>query len=662
MLAVLSLLAVAAVGVLTMGPDGVTGEVTADDLDAPPEPPRAYVADTEPTVPVDTHPLATGWEVIELTGGGVTSDVAHGGAGWLAVTEAGGFVAHTSPNGVLWQARTIPELSGFGVRAAVGDDVMAVVTSGGGSPWQDWPSTAVSQDGGAGWSVVPLDERGAMVDDVRAVSGTVYVFGGLGSSDLPPPTPAVWWWDGSGWVAAVATGPGAGLVTEVIETPDGTTLALGLTDGDPAAWEVSSEGLIPFDADLGGALITEALPVPGGGFLALGISDERGRPVDRFLRSEDGRSWFLHSEVDPLAGLTVTGPDRFVAIGLDESFLQAYGPDGSAEITVGDRPTRSHLAAISAIAASNELMVMGGLGPDGEAALAVRGLTTAPVSLPAPTAARWQVVAGADTRWLDRPLPTGVAGGCGDPLVQVGSTVWRLRATDGLPSLEEASRSAIPFVGCSPGGPWLVSGDELRILDGASWRRIDAVPVSTVAAVGLVDGTELMLGYGGLGVLEAYRLDDGRPWEPLTTPQEVRNVIALDNGFVGQRLVGSAPTTVVTEDGVTWTPIEGLLSGSVSLPYVTVPGERGRVRVLDRWPDVEELSLPTPSVSVVMRHGDGFIAQSPGSVWISMDDGTWERLPAGIENGVGAFASLVPGDPPLLAVHDGASVQLLAPP
>jgi hypothetical protein len=175
-------------------------------------------------------------------------------------------------------------------------------------------------------------------------------------------------------------------------------------------------------------------------------------------------------------------------------------------------------------------------------------------------------------------------------------------------------------------------------------------------------GQEVLLGYGATGLLEAYASGADGSWTQLGGSQPIGDVAALDVGFVGQRFDGPTPITVVSEDGITWTPIEGVLSGSPALPYVTIPDRPGVVRVLDRWPDVEDVSFPAASVTRVVRQGEGFAAQSPGSIWVSTEGATWQRIPAGIENGVGAAATVVPGDPTMLAVADGEVLRLLSLP
>ena len=150
-------------------------------LDAPPEPPSAFVQTTVST-PSNVPDLALGWrEATLFRPGWQVNSVDHGPDGWLAVSGQVPTIAHVSDNAVLWHAHTVRGLSVENAVAAVGDGMMAIFGSNQyEQPVGERAVGAISNDRGLTWSTIGLDGL-VSVSDVQIVDGRVLVAGSTGT-------------------------------------------------------------------------------------------------------------------------------------------------------------------------------------------------------------------------------------------------------------------------------------------------------------------------------------------------------------------------------------------------------------------------------------------------------------------------------------------------
>jgi hypothetical protein len=650
------------------------------DLAAPDEPPQAVAPTPVSAIPVPD--LAVGWRTVDLVGGGWSlSGIDHGPSGWLAVADGVPFVVHTSENASLWEARTLPEMSGSDPQAAVGDGIMAVVASTPAMEWVGARSGAVSRDGGTTWFLAALDDRFTSIVDTTIIGSDVYAFGSAGemegTSELMAGTAVVWRLEGERWVALDAGGTAPSFVTAVVAGPGGDVRAFGSSGRVPTSWVVGETALERVQLDLPpDSVAISFLDVEvdsSDGFVALANSVFQGFG-DTVWRSDDLVSWQVLHDGRQVTDLTVAGPTTLIGTtGTADQFWQL---EDGAEISVQngypDVVTGwEAIENVGEIEVGGGLIVMVGWDEMGVARMAVRGVRPFnPVSLPAwtnPAELRWRQVAAVDDAGLGEPflIPTVVSQ---DGSFVAGSNqIWRVDEVEGNEPLLARALPGVSNLGLSPTGVWAVTdqsgiGALLRTLspDG-SWDSVP-VPMGWIDTVGEVDSVPVALGWSLDGQPAVARPDAAGVWamETMTSEPHAVGAVAVPGGFFAWS--GNTPETVVfSTDAVTWEEVDGRLSGGWggTVPFLYDVGSSSIVRLVDRWPDVEEVQLPTDAPLAIQRSGESLWVQSPGTLWVRDGDGSWQSIPTGFEHGVGDGSVMVPGGEPTLAVLDDGQLRLL---
>lgn len=650
-----SLFVAGLVGVLVFSlvgsPDAPVTSTDPGGLTAPPDPPSAFVADTTTTLPAEISPLAVGWQTVELVGGGWgAGTVAHGPDGWLAVSEGAGIVAHTSDNGVLWQARTIPGFNGYGARAAVGEGVLAVVVSS--VEREGAPQAAISVDGGRQWTVESFDDGWTWVDDVTVIDGAVHAFGAAGAGDAP----VVWRRDADGW-ATLEDASRPGFVTALVEAPDGTTRAFGLVDGSAAAWTVGATALERVELDLPAPWnsILEVTLDETGGYVGL-VAAGDGLQGQAILASTDLVAWREVVVTKPITSLVrLRGGWRMAVSASSEELwaLQGGTPTMLPRFSTGVSTGRQAMAITAELATDGDLLVAVGSGTTGVPLISVRGSVSSPLSVKAPADFAWNVTGTAEGTG---PL-TAVQGGA-MAAAHERTNAWLVSGLEeGRPELEGWLEAE--SIGGWPGGVWALAGGQLHMVGPGESGTFPMEHV--VEAVGEIDGRVAVARSTEFGAMQ-FEVRSGDEWVSLGDPiDDLLAVRPIGEGFVAESVAGGSRSTVITRDGITWSPIEGALRWGSGVPFVTVPGDAHQVQLLDLWPEPQQLELPTTAASTIVRHGDGFFVWAPGSVWVGDPANGWARIPAGVENGVPGWPTLLAGDVPTLVTTSGGRLLLLQP-
>jgi hypothetical protein len=436
-------------------------------LEAPPEPPRAFVEATAATAPADVPELAVGWKPVAMVGAGwYLSDVAHGPSGWLAVSAGSPVIVHTSDNAVLWQAASLVDTDGTIPQVAVGDGVLAVATEGRNGA----VLAAVSRDGGETWEETLVDHRTAVVHGLEVIGSAVFVFGEVLDATDPTwgeGTPVVWRHDDQGWIAIEDLAAGGGAVTGVVQTSDGAARAFGQADGVAASWVVG-DALEPVPVEVPPALgwFVEVGSDGGNGYFAVAGSSRTGTGNSVWW-SEDLVSWDAPGSGSPLRE-AIVHDGQVVGVHGEQVALVSVGPDGQAFVSNRYQDVATgweQFVYVAAFATDGETVVMGGLDDAGRPAIAVRGTTAQPTSLPVVAEAAWSVVAGAaravepgtDEVFLD-PFNRPVVVTSGDrTFVLASGDVFEVAGTDAAgPSIEAVLADDEPIPARGIGG-WATS-------------------------------------------------------------------------------------------------------------------------------------------------------------------------------------------------------------
>ncbi len=653
-------------------------------LEAPPEPPRAFVEATPATAPADVPELAVGWKPASMVGAGwYVSDVAHGPSGWLAASAGTPVIVHTSDNAVLWEAASLVDTDGTVPQVAVGDGVMAVTTMGRNGA----VLAAVSLDGGETWAETVVDPRPAVVHGVEAIGSAAYVFGEVLKPTDPTwgeGTPVVWRHDDQGWAAIEDLAAGGGAVTGVLQTSDGSVRAFGQRGEIAASWGVG-DALEPVAVEVPPALgwFVEVGADGGDGYFAVAGSSLSGTGNSVWW-SEDLLSWETPGSGSPLReAIVVDG--QVVGVRDDQVGLVSEGSDGRSFVSNRYQDVATgweQFVYVAALATDGETVVMGGLDDADRPAIAVRGTTVQPTSLPVVTEAAWSVVAG--SAWAVEPgadevsldpfnRPVVVTSGGDRTFVLASGGVWEVAVMDPAgPPIEPVLIDGEPIraggLGRVGDVVWAFEGDFSRLLtlgaDG-TWTA-SPMPLSWVELV-FDDGSGLVaVGRRGGGPALARRGPDGEWVVEDAAGEAVWPAAVVDGGIFGVvEDAGGAVSTVVSTDGVEWEPVDldgssdWQVGGIGGVPFLSDATDPSTVWLLDRWPAVERVVLPTHSPRTIQRFEDELWVLSPGALWIRGADASWEELPTGVQHGVMATPGVIPGETPTLVVPFGESVQLV---
>jgi hypothetical protein len=676
MLLVVGVLFVGLIAFVLAPDDAGPTAVEPAGLEAPPEPPRAFVEATAATVPADVPELAVGWKPVSMAGPGwYVSDVAHGPSGWLAVSAGSPVIVHTSDNAVLWEAASLVDTEGSDPQVAVGDGVMAMTAVG----FNGTVLGAVSLDGGRTWAETLVDPRPAAVHGVAAIGSKVYAFGEVLEPTDPTwgrGTPVMWRHDDQGW-AAIEDPAGGGAVTGVLETSDGSVRAFGLRDGSAASWGVG-DALEPVPVEVPPALgwFVEVGSDGGGRYFAVGGRSLTGTG-NAVWWSEDLLSWEAPGSGSPLRE-AIVHDGQVVAVHGDQAGLVFVGLDGESFVSNRYPVVETGwegFAYIAALATEGETVVMAGLDEADRPAIAVRGTTVQPTSLPVVADFVWSVVAGTESALPDPHNPPVIVTS-GDRTFVLASRdgqVWEVGDLDSAnPTIEPVLIDGDPIRAAGLGRVgdmvWAFGGDFSRLLIlGADGRwTASPMPLSLVDLV-FDDGSGLVaLGYRGGAPALARRGPDGEWVVEDGAGAAVWPVAAVDGAVFGMLEDASgAVSTVVSTNGVEWEAvgIDGasdwplVVNGGV--PFLRDASDLSAVWLLDRWPEIERVVLPTHSPHTIQRHEDQLWVSGPGALWIRGGDLGWTQTPTGVQHGVMATPGVIPGEAPTLVVSSGESIQLL---
>ncbi|MGF1665149.1 MAG: hypothetical protein ACFCVC_02640 [Acidimicrobiia bacterium] len=679
-LVVLLLLVVALlVGVIAFVLSPRTGTPTVADptgLEAPPEPPRAFVESTAVTAPADVPELALGWRPVTMAGPGWSvSDIAHGPAGWLAVSAGSPVIVHTSTNAVLWEAASLVEVAGSDPQVAVGEGVMALAAVG---DLDNAVFAAISGDGGETWVETLVDRRPAVVHGVAVVGSVVYAFGEVLEPTDPTwgeGTPVVWRHDHQGWVVMEDLAAGGGAVTGVLQSGDGPVRAFGQIDGLAASWVVGDElEPVPVEVPPGLGWFVEVGPDGGVGYFAVAGTSVTGVGTSVWW-SEDLVSWEAPGSGRPLREAIVHA-GRVLAIHGDQVGLVSVGLDAQSFISnryPGAETGWEEFGYVAALATDGETMVLGGIDDAGRPAIAVRGTTVQPTSLPVVADFIWSVVAGTEAAFPDPHNPPVIVTSGDRTFVLASGQVLEVEGLDSAsPTIEPAVIGGDPIragrLGRVGDVVWAFDGDrrQLFTLDAGGGWAVSAMPLSWVDIV-FDDGSGLVaLGWLDVDIELARTRPDGSWMIDEVVEGKVWPAAAIDGAVFGVSEDGSGvDTAVVSTDGVEWQPVG--IDGSSNWPLGGIGGilflrdasDPFAVWLLDRWPEVERVVLPTHSPRTIQRFEDQLWVLSPGALWIRCADSSWEELPTGIQHGVTAPPAVIPGDRPTLVASFGDGVQLL---
>jgi hypothetical protein len=215
---------------------------------------------------------------------------------------------------------------------------------------------------------------------------------------------------------------------------------------------------------------------------------------------------------------------------------------------------------------------------------------------------------------------------------------------------------------------WAFDGDRRRLftLDADGGWVSSAMPLSSVDVV-FDDGSGLVaVEYRGSDTALARPGPDGEWVVDDGAGEGVWPAAAVDGAIFGVlEGAGGAVSTVVSTDGVEWEPVgldgssDWQLGGIGGVPYLSDITDPSTVWLLDRWPEVERVALPTHSPQTIQRFEDQLWVVGPGAVWIGGADLSWEELPTGVQHGVTASPGVIPGETPTLVVPAGDSIRLL---
>lgn len=647
-------------------------------LEAPPEPPRAFVEATPATAPADVPELAVGWKPVSMVGAGwYVSDVAHGPSGWLAVSAGTPVIVHTSTNAVLWEAASLVEVTGSDPQVAVGDGVMAVAALG--LP-KDAVYAALSDDGGESWTETLVDTRPGVVHGVSAIGSKVYVFGEALDRTDPSPgegTPVVWRHDDQGWSVIEDPGASDGAVTGVLEGGDGSVRGFGERDGAAASWMLDDE-LGPIAVDVPPALgsFVEVGSDGEGRFFAVGGSILTGTGHSVWW-SGDLTSWEAPGSGSPLRE-AIVHDGQLVGVHGDQVGLVSVGLDAQSFISNAYPETDTGwegFAHVASLATDGETVVVGGVDDAGRPALAVRGTTVHPASLPVVADFIWSVVAGTEAALPDPHNPPVIVTSGDRTFVLASGQVLEVEGVDSAsPTIEQALIGGDPIragrLGRVGDVVWAFDGDrrQLFTLDADGGWAVSAMPLSWVDIV-FDDGSGLVaLGWLDVDIELARTRPDGSWMIDEVVEGTVWPAAAVDGAVFGVSEDGSGvATAVVSTDGVEWEPVgidgssDWPLGGIGGVPFLRDATDPSTVWLLDRWPEVERVVLPTHSPQTVQRFEDQLWVVGPGALWIRGADKAWTQLPTGVQHGVTGTPAVIPGEVPTLVVSVDGRVELLRP-
>ena len=653
-------------------------------IDAPPEPPRAFVSTTALTIPDEVPLLATGWKEVDLPGrswGLVAIDA--GEPGWLAVAEGQPPLAYVSTDAVLWQARTLHGLEGHAFEASVGERSMAVVGSWVGDYSFDRDTSAVSTDGGRSWRTYPVDTlANSWIATIQHVGDVLFAAGSRAPAPDSPfgdrGTAEVWRFNGQSWDRGSLNARVGSQVTAIVEGPDGAALAFGHDRDGLAAWTLDPEvGPHTFEPPADGSTIgfLDVERRPDGSYVAvvgpvggLGTAIWESGDLVRWTEVSDWRV--------AVNDVTITDDGSLLAVEpSDGNGLWAQTPTGPARVRTrySDVVTgRESSGWVDAVEGFDDRIVVVGGSDDGRSQMYVRGTTVTPLALagtPPPQDLSWKEVAAVPIDPGNDWGSLSVAQSGDESFVLADGRVFQVFETEGVLSIVE-SLPAAQMIGVGPSGVWAANpsgsaGTQLFTYGRDGVWSTQLVPVGSVMAVSELGGAlSVIASEPVMGGATVWTFEDGS-WQETAGGITVWAGAAVPGGFLVSRPVDSPDNVfgqevVFSSDGLTWTPVGVRLGvpwlGGVPLLYD--PDEPSSIKLADRWPDHEDVRFDRPPM-MVSRFGDDLWLLAPGDLTIRSADGSERSHPVDIEHGVEGLAAILPSAEPTLVELTDGEVRIL---
>ncbi len=632
-------------------------------LNAPSEPPSAFVQST-PTTVADAPALALGWREATLVRPGWTvSSVDHGPDGWLAVSGDMPTVAHVSDNAVLWHAHTVHGLVVENAVAAVGEGLMAVFGSSEyAAPAGARAIGAISADRGVTWTTV--DHRGLVsVSDVEIVDGRVLVAGSVGT------VPGFGWNnDGRAVLWEVVDGELVDLgiaatdrsaANAIVADPSSQIFVLGHTDAGAAVWTPGGSGPVVVTEldEFGSRSFLDVEYVDSGLVALVGVP---GGTDGRWLwTSGDGVAWEETGTTDgTMVASIAVGPRGLLGLPPAEGRLWSQ-VEGQVRSKYPGHETGWERAGLPTdIETDGEVIVMTASGAtDGQ--LFVRGTTVPPVEVVGPLQAgesRWRTVATVDLENEELGAynhPFGVATDGQSTFVVVPGRLYEV--ADDVEGLElRPSISGVSNIGAGSSGIWAaVDGPESQLYlygsDGVWSTQI--VPIQVISSVGVVDGALTVAGWGSRGFVGLRMADEGS-WVELPTGEDIWWFHITPGGLFGEQepLLGPEDRAqpVFSTDGRNWEALDGWRPGgagvgaSLFLSRIDTPEI---VALADTATGLVEIEVPAGSVPIVAveRWEDTQIVAGVDSLFVRSAGADWVEYPTDLEHGITGQMAIIPG-------------------
>lgn len=662
--------AVVAGGMLLLGTETAPPAGTGG-LESPVGAAVGIQGDQRPSSTTTLPEIATGWRRLDLPGEGTIVGLAHGEAGWMAITDAALSTVTTSEDGRVWVTRTFPGSIHGQVEAMVTADRLVIVDSdldrsAGARSW-------ISGDGGASWESALFTNGFARVDDLASSGRRILAGGATAVSNTElieedgTTSAAVWEYTPGGWAPlGFSRPPGNRSTVAALAAQGDDVMAFGRVDGRAAAWRLVDSSLVP-----------EPVSVP--------VQAERGtfssvtRAIDGswvaafdtisevvYARSTDLRSWTLLTAGLDEMGATTNAATRLgvVYVGEQDQTYRVADRAGVQEIryryaeaATGFDPDR-HTAVV---ASDGELIVMGGGTHD--PAIWLRGLEGGRVGVvapPVPDTGRWQSrqAFGAGF-WGEDPQPLQVVALADEYLIVTPQDVWRTPDPAGTRPMSDAITADAVFT--TERGVFLTDATSrlFRLTDGR-W-----IPEEIEISVAGVTGTQtslMVFGWDGDGKPVIGRNDDGTwridsPGQTTIYPQAAAGGVVF--GFEADR--SPEDGGMMTRDGVTWSPIDlGAVRGlDGGIPFLVVARSSSStaIELLD-----DGLSIEVPSIDPVEVVRAGGIVRLRGSdgLWETRDGGaSWTSYPIGIEYRLTGSIRLIPTEEPTLLMAGRDAYRIL---
>ena len=644
-------------------------------LDAPPEPPSAFVQTTV-SLPSNVPDLALGWRQATLfRPGWQVNSVDHGPDGWLAVSGQVPTIAHVSDNAVLWHAHTVRGLTVENAVAAVGEGLMAIFGSNQyEQPGGERAVGAISRDRGSTWSTIGLDGL-VSVSDVQIVDGRVLVAGSIG-------TVPGFQWNNEGRAALWEVIDGRlvdlGLDTTnrsranaIVVGPDSEVRVFGHTDEGATVWTAGNgeRTAMPEIDPLGSRTFLDVEILDPGLVALVGVP---GSTEGRWLwTSRDGTVWEETGTTwdGPVSSIAV-GPRGLFGLPVREGRLW-WGVGGTLRSTYPDLETGwENAGLLSDLEIHGDIMVMTGAAASGQ--LFVRGTVLPPIEVVTPLVGgepRWRTVASVDLEGDElssHAYPFAAVTSGRSTFVAVPGRLYEVVETEAGVELRP-SISGLSNIGSGNAGIWAtVEGAESQLYlygsDGVWSTQI--VPMQGIASVGELNDALTVAGWGNQG-FAALRMTDDGSWEELTPGGGLGWFQITPGGLVGEvwPVDGSAerPDAAFSPDGVQWNVLDGWrTAGSGGVPFLASTDDPNVIALADTAPDLVGIDIPvgTAPTVAVERWQERLLVMGADSLFFRSGDEEWQEIPVDLEHGVTGQAVIVPGAEIRIAMITGGQLVI----